>query len=95
MFDKVREVFGFKVKNQVPKKYWNGVSALRAVPFKEGEEKIILSGYVPDMIVWLQENCTNAGWINVNIVPKKDKTETRTHVAYLNERMTKNEQSKL
>lgn len=72
-----------------PKKYFHGISAIRSVPFQESEEKLIVSGFVPDMVVWLQQHMTDDGWININIVPKKEKTEGRTHVAYLNERMTK------
>lgn len=94
MFDKIKEAFGIKEKKQASQKiYFHGVSAIKAVPFMEGEEKLIMSGYVPDMVVWLQSNCTYDGWININIVPKKDKTETRSHVAYLNERLTKNEKT--
>jgi hypothetical protein len=77
-------------RKSTPKKYFQGVSAIREVPYgNESERKIIVSGYVPDMMVWLQENCTEDGWININIVPKQTPTEQRTHVAYLNERMTK------
>lgn len=78
-----------KTQKAEPKKYFHGVSAIRSVPFQENESKLIVSGFVPDMIVWLQQHMTEDGWININIVPKKEKTEGRTHVAYLNERMTK------
>ncbi len=84
------EVMGLKKKDKPhQKKYFHGVTAIKAVPFMDNEEKLIMSIFVPDALVWLQTNCTENGWININIVPKKEKTEGRTHVAYLNERLTK------
>lgn len=82
-------------KKSAPKIYFQGVSAIREVPFAENLSKLILSGYVPDMIIWLQEHATADGWININIVPKQFATDQRTHVAYLNERLTKLDGSKV
>lgn len=75
------------------KNYAKGVSSIREVPFRDSETKLILSAYVPDLVHWLQENCTDDGWININIIPKADKNERRSHNAFLNERLTKNKKT--
>lgn len=89
-------MFGFFSKKEDPavpvkrsKNYFKGVAAIRSVMFRHGPDKMqIMSIYVPDAIKWLQENQTDKGWCNVNIVPMQDPDDKRSHVAYLNERLT-------
>lgn len=79
-------MFGFFKKK--PKNYFRGVMAIRTVPYKNDDKKLIMSVYVPDAIEWLQANCTSDNWCNINIVPMSEPSEKRSHVAYLNERLT-------
>ena len=83
-------MFGlFKKKDkEKSKNYFKGVMAIRTVPYKGDQQKQIMSIYVPDAVKWLQSNCTANGWCNINIVPMQEQSEKRSHVAYLNERLT-------
>lgn len=77
-----------KKEKQKPKNYFIGVMAIRTVPYRGDDSKLIMSIYVPDAVKWLEANCTEEGWCNVNIVPMAEQSEKRSHVAYLNERLT-------